>query len=89
MLARGDLAVRRIEVNGNEWTEDEASDRLRCRASSSRKMVDVQLGTATRRQGDTAQGNDTMSRNAETLEGARAEGGTRKEGRTKSNARTD
>ena len=58
-------------------------------ASSSWKALNVQLETTKREQGDTAQGSDTMSCTAETLEGARADGGTRKEGRTKSDARTD
>lgn len=80
--------MRRNELNGKEWTEDEASDRLRYGASSSWKTLDVQLEAATRRQRDTTQGSDAMSRNAET--GVRADGGTRKDGWTnKLDARTD
>lgn len=41
--------MRRNELNGKEWIKDEASDRLRYRASSSWKTLDVQLETATRR----------------------------------------
>jgi hypothetical protein len=60
--------LRSNELKGKEWTEDEASDRLRWKSFKLTKDARRAAEATKREQGDTAQGSGAMSRNAKTWE---------------------